>query len=148
MLIERKWKKWVYFYLPMAVFIVFTLFPFYWMAVTAFRPDSELYATWRQPNAAPLWTLHPTLEHIKGLLQTTAFPTWLWNTMLIAIVSTVISLVCGMFAGYALARLQVPRLGVPRHRDLHHLPGAADAAVHPARRHHPRACSSATRRGR
>ena len=37
MLIERKWKKWVYFYLPMAVFIVFTLFPFYWMAVTAFR---------------------------------------------------------------------------------------------------------------
>ena len=33
MLIERKWKKWVVFYLPMALFIVFTLFPFYWMAV-------------------------------------------------------------------------------------------------------------------
>jgi multiple sugar transport system permease protein len=101
-------------------------------------PGPELYATWRQPNAAPLWTLHPTLEHLKGLLQTTAFPTWLWNTMLIAIVSTIISLICGMFAGYALARLQLPRLGVPRHRDLHHLPGAADAALHPARRHHPR----------
>ena len=106
MLIERKWKKWLYFYLPMAAFIVFTLFPFYWMAITAFRPDAELYATWRQPNAAPLWTLQPTLEHIKGLLQTTAFPTWLWNTMAIAIVSTAISLVCGMFAGYALARLR------------------------------------------
>jgi multiple sugar transport system permease protein len=106
MLIERKWKKWVYFYLPMAVFIVFTLFPFYWMAITAFRPDPELYRTWRQPNASPLWTLEPTLEHVKGLLQTTAFPTWLWNTMLIAIVSTIISLICGMFAGYALARLR------------------------------------------
>ena len=106
MLIERKWKKWVYFYLPMAVFILFTLFPFYWMAITAFRPDPELYRTWRQPNASPLWTLEPTLEHIKGLLQTTAFPTWLWNTMLIAIVSTIISLICGMFAGYALARLR------------------------------------------
>jgi multiple sugar transport system permease protein len=105
-LIERKWKKWVYFYLPMAAFIVFTLFPFYWMAVTALRPDPELYRTWRQANAAPLWTLEPTLEHIKGLLQTTAFPQWLWNTMLIAIVSTIISLVCGMFAGYALARLR------------------------------------------
>jgi multiple sugar transport system permease protein len=105
-LIERKWKKWVYFYLPMAVFIVFTLFPFYWMAITAFRPDNELYATWRQPNAAPLWTLHPTFEHVIGLLKTTAFPTWLWNTMLIALVSTLISLVCGMFAGYALARLR------------------------------------------
>jgi multiple sugar transport system permease protein len=105
-LIERKWKKWPTFYLPMAVFIVFTLFPFYWMAVTALRPDHELYRTWRQASATPFWTLEPTLEHFKGLLATTAFPHWLWNTMLIAIVSTVISLICGMFAGYALARLK------------------------------------------
>ena len=106
MLIERKWKKWVFFYLPLAFFLLFTLFPFYWMAVTAFRPDPELYRTWRQANATPFWTLDPTLEHVKGLLQTTAFPQWLWNTMMIAIVSTIISLVCGMFAGYALARLK------------------------------------------
>ena len=106
MLIERKWKKWVFFYLPMAAFIVFTLFPFYWMAVTAVRPDAELYRTWRQASATPLWTLEPTLEHFRGLMQTTAFPHWLWNTMLIALVSTIISLICGMFAGYALARLK------------------------------------------
>ena len=106
MLIERKWKKWVYFYLPMAAFLLFTLFPFYWMAVTALRPDHELYRTWRQASATPFWTLEPTLEHFRNLLQTTAFPKWLWNTMLIAIVSTVISLICGMFAGYALARLK------------------------------------------
>ena len=108
MVIEHKWKKWLYFYLPITLFILFTLFPFYWMAVTAFRPDAELYHTWRQPNAAPLWTLAPTLEHVKGLLQTTAFPRWLWNTMFVALVSTLISLVCGMFAGYALARLRFP----------------------------------------
>ena len=106
MVIERKWKKWVLFYLPMVVFIVFTLFPFYWMAVTAVRPDGELYRTWRQASATPFWTLEPTLEHFKGLMQTTAFPHWLWNTMLIALVSTIISLICGMFAGYALARLK------------------------------------------
>ena len=106
MVIERKWKKWVFFYLPMTLFILFTLFPFYWMAVTAMRPDHELYRTWRQASATPFWTLEPTLEHFRGLLQTTAFPKWLWNTMLIAIVSTLISLVCGMFAGYALARLR------------------------------------------
>ena len=106
MLIERKWKKWIFFYIPMAVFLLFTLFPFYWMAVTAVRPDPELYRTWRQANATPFWTLEPTLEHFRGLMQTTAFPHWLWNTMLIALVSTVISLICGMFAGYALARLK------------------------------------------
>jgi len=108
MVIERKWKKWLLFYLPLALFILFTLFPFYWMAVTAVRPDAELYRTWRQTNAAPLWTLAPTLEHVRSLLETTAFAVWLWNTMLIAIVSTAISLVCGMFAGYALARLRFP----------------------------------------
>jgi multiple sugar transport system permease protein len=106
MVIERKWKKVVYFYIPLALFILFTLFPFYWMAVTAMRPDPELYRSWRAPNATPFWTLEPTLEHFVGLLKTTAFPTWLWNTMLIAIVSTIISLICGMFAGYALARLR------------------------------------------
>jgi multiple sugar transport system permease protein len=106
MLIERKWKKWVFFYVPITVFIIFTLFPFYWMAVTAFRPDEELYRTWRQASATPFWTLQPTLEHFRNLLQTTAFPQWLWNTMLIATVSTIISLICGMFAGYALARLK------------------------------------------
>jgi multiple sugar transport system permease protein len=106
MLIERKWKKWVFFYVPITVFIVFTLFPFYWMAVTALRPDEELYRTWRQASATPFWTLAPTLEHFRNLLQTTAFPQWLWNTMLIATVSTIISLICGMFAGYALARLK------------------------------------------
>ena len=106
MVIERKWKKWIFFYIPMAVFILFTLFPFYWMAVTAVRPDAELYRTWRQANATPFWTLEPTLEHFRELLKTTAFPQWLWNTMLIALVSTIISLICGMFAGYALARLK------------------------------------------
>jgi multiple sugar transport system permease protein len=106
MVIERKWKKVIYFYIPLVLFILFTLFPFYWMAVTAMRPDPELYRSWRAPNATPFWTLEPTFEHFVGLMKTTAFPTWLWNTMLIAIVSTVISLICGMFAGYALARLK------------------------------------------
>jgi multiple sugar transport system permease protein len=106
MVIERRWKKWFYFYIPLAVFILFTLFPFYWMAVTAFRPDEELYRSWRAANATPFWTIDPTLEHFKGLLESTAFLQWLWNTMLIATVSTIISLICGMFAGYALARLR------------------------------------------
>jgi ABC-type sugar transport system permease subunit len=44
---RARWKKWVFFYIPLAVFIVFTLFPFYWMLVTAIRPDAELYRSWR-----------------------------------------------------------------------------------------------------
>ena len=43
MLIERRWKKWLYFYIPLTLFVIGTLFPFYWLVITAIRPDSELY---------------------------------------------------------------------------------------------------------
>ncbi|MFQ5828144.1 MAG: carbohydrate ABC transporter permease [Candidatus Methylomirabilia bacterium] len=103
-----KWKKWVYFYIPLTLFIVGTLFPFYWMLITAIRPDYELYRAWRAVNNTPFWTLNPTLAHFQDLLQKTTFPTWLWNTMFIAVLSTLISLFCGLLAGYSLARLRFP----------------------------------------
>jgi multiple sugar transport system permease protein len=105
------WRRWVYFYVPIAFFIVGTLFPFYWMLVTAFRPDGELYRPWRAVNNTPFWTTNPTLEHVQNLFGQTMFATWLWNTMFIALVSTLISLFCGLLAGYALARLKFPMAG-------------------------------------
>jgi multiple sugar transport system permease protein len=99
------WRRWVFFRLPLAGFLLFLLFPFYWMFITTFRPDSELYRPWRAANYTPFWTLDPTLAHIQYLFKETVFVTWLWNTMLIATASTLISLVCGVFAGYALSRL-------------------------------------------
>ncbi len=51
------------------------------------------------------------LDHIKYLFEETLFATWLWNTMLIAAASTVISLFCGVLAGYALSRLNFPFAG-------------------------------------
>jgi multiple sugar transport system permease protein len=111
MVIERRWKKWVNFYIPLAVFLLFTLFPFYWMAVTSFRPDGELYRSWRAPNTAPFWTVNPTLSHFTDLLTNTYFLRWLWNTFFIAAVSTLISLACSLLAAYALARLRFPMAG-------------------------------------
>ena len=101
-----KWKKWLWFYLPMGLFIVGLLFPFYWMVVTTLKPDGELYRPWNHPLYSPFWTSAPTLDHVKSLLQDTLFGTWMWNTMLIATVATLISLFCGVIGGYALARLR------------------------------------------
>jgi multiple sugar transport system permease protein len=106
-----KWKRWLYFYIPLAIFILVLLFPFYWMAITTVRPDSELYRPWNAANYAPFWTSNPTLEHIRFLLDETLFSSWMWNTMIIALASTVISLFCGVLAGYALARLNFPFAG-------------------------------------
>jgi multiple sugar transport system permease protein len=101
-----KWKKWLWFYLPMGAFILGLLFPFYWMLVTTLKPDGELYRPWNHALYSPFWTSAPTLDHVRNLLQETLFGTWMWNTMLIAMVATLISLACGVIAGYALARLR------------------------------------------
>ncbi|MBV8735774.1 MAG: carbohydrate ABC transporter permease [Acidobacteria bacterium] len=105
------WRRWVFFYVPLTAFIVGLLFPFYWMVITTVRPDNELYRPWNAPNYAPFWTTHPTLEHIKDLLTETLFTTWLLNTMIIALSATIISLFCGLLAGYALSRLKFPLAG-------------------------------------
>ena len=101
-----RWRRWVSFYIPITAFVVFLLFPFYWMIITSVRPDGELYRPWNAKNYNPFWTWHPTWDHIKMLLEETEFLTWLWNTMVIAFAATAISLVCGVFAGYALSRLK------------------------------------------
>ncbi len=106
-----RWRKVAVFYAPLFAFIFGLLFPFYWMLVTTFRPDGELYRPWNRANNTPFWTMHPTLEHIRYLFAETLFGTWLYNTMFISIVSTLISLFCGLLAGYALARLRFKLAG-------------------------------------
>ena len=89
-------------YLPLAVFLIVLLFPFYWMTITAFKPNEELLS--REGN--PFWVINPTLAHIKKLLFDTAYPDWLWNTMLVSVVSTLLSLFCSVLAAYAIERLR------------------------------------------
>ncbi len=103
-----RWKRWVCLYLPLGAFVIVTLFPFYYMAVTSIRPDREMYIPWNRPNFAPFWTLHPTLEHFALLFRETLFARWLLNTLIISVFSTGIALFCGLLAAYALARLRFP----------------------------------------
>jgi len=89
-------------YVPIAVFLVVLLFPFYWMAITAFKPNEELLS--REGN--PFWVRNPTLAHIQKLLFDTAYPDWLVNTMLVSVVATFLSLLCSVLAAYAIERLR------------------------------------------
>ncbi|MGE5336473.1 MAG: carbohydrate ABC transporter permease [Gemmatimonadota bacterium] len=89
-------------YIPLLGFLFVLLFPFYWMVVTTFKPNEELLS----PTGNPFWVIHPTLAHIKKLLFDTSYPEWLWNTMLVAVVSTFLSLICSVLAAYAIERLR------------------------------------------
>jgi len=95
-------RRWVTLYLPLGVFVFVLLFPFYWMAVTSLKPDSELLS--REGN--PFWIIGPTLAHFHKLFFETEYPAWLWNTVLVSVVSTFLSLVCAVLAAYAIERLR------------------------------------------
>lgn len=100
---ETRTRRLVLLYLPLACFVVILLFPFYWMTLTAFKPNAELY-NMREYN--PLWIASPTLEHIHHLLFNTAYPSWLMTTMGIAVGATFLSLFASTLAAYAIQRLR------------------------------------------
>ncbi len=95
-------SRWVTVYAPLGVFVFVLLFPLYWMVITSVKPNNELLS--RDGN--PFWVIKPTLEHFHKLLFKTAYPEWLWNTVFISVISTVVSLACAVLAAYAIERLR------------------------------------------
>jgi multiple sugar transport system permease protein len=90
------------FYAAVLVLVLFAAFPFYWMLITSFKTDGDLYNL----QSIPYWfNVPPTLKHIEYLFNHTLFLDWLVNTLLIGICVVFITLVTALPAGYSLARL-------------------------------------------
>ncbi|WP_203076212.1 carbohydrate ABC transporter permease [Falsiroseomonas ponticola] len=100
---DSKSRRVVMLYVPLACFLLILLFPFYWMTVTAFKPNAELYD---YATHNPFWISSPTLDHIRHLLFNTSYPHWLWTTMLVSIAATFLSLLSSTLAAYAIQRLR------------------------------------------
>lgn len=86
--------------LTTAVILVWCLAPFYWMLVLAFRDNDHTFST-------DLWFSHVTLDNFRYAFDDryNAFTRSLVNSLLIGTVVTAVSMVIGVFAAYALARL-------------------------------------------
>ena len=95
-------RRWVTLYIPLGVFLFVLLFPFYWMVMTSFKSNEELMSK----AANPFWIVKPTLDHFEKLLFRTEYPQWLWNTILVSVVATFISLFAAVLAAYAIERLR------------------------------------------
>jgi multiple sugar transport system permease protein len=89
-------------YLPLSLFVVFALFPFYWMLIASLKSNRELYSL----KAFPFWVEKPVLTQYTYLLENTDFLTWLSNSFTVGVVTTLTSVVIGILAGYGLARLR------------------------------------------
>ena len=88
-------------YLGVLIIVLWGLLPFYWMVITAFRDLQFTYDT------TP-WPTHVTLDNFRTVFATNRgnhFGRALVNSLIIGGVTTVIGLIAGVFAAYALARL-------------------------------------------
>ncbi len=89
-------------YANLVPYIVFALFPFYFMLVTSFKSNAELYNL----QSVPFLVRAPIVEHYRYLFLRTDFLTWIKNTVIISVVATALSVGLSILAGYSLARLR------------------------------------------
>lgn len=95
-------RRWITVYIPLILMLIILLFPFYWMGMTAFKPNEELLSK----AGNPFWLISPTIAHFKKLLFHTSYPAWLLNTVIVSVCATFISLFTSVLAAYAIERLR------------------------------------------
>ena len=88
-------------YIPLLLFLVWFLFPMYWMAITSIKSKLELAKL-----TNPLFVSEPTLVHYKELILESDFPIWMGNSFLVSVAATLLSLMISCMAAYAISRMK------------------------------------------
>jgi len=88
-------------YIPLAVYLIFLLFPFYWTFVTSIKPESELYG-----SIVTYWPNSITFTSYKKLFVNFHFLKPMVNSLLVAAVTTIVSLTVSLLAAYAFSRFK------------------------------------------
>jgi multiple sugar transport system permease protein len=96
---EKKFKKWIFFNIPLGALLLFTVFPFIWTFITSIKPRSELFT-----SSVSYVPKHPTLSNYVELFQHMDFVHFLFNSMFVATLTAVFALIISMFAAYAFSR--------------------------------------------
>ena len=97
----RKVISSIFFWLLILVIFVYLMFPFYWATISALKPESELIRT-----PTTYYPHNPTLQNFQAVLQSGDFLRGLLNSTIVAFCVTVLSLLVGSFAGYALGKMR------------------------------------------
>ncbi|GGD09456.1 carbohydrate ABC transporter permease [Pontibacillus salipaludis] len=97
-------KAGVGFYLFLAVFIFIIMFPFLWILLSSVKPVAELFGD----EAFNWFTSNPTVENYVSVFVNYPFLKYLWNSTVVATITTVYTVFVAAFAAYAIARLEFP----------------------------------------
>jgi multiple sugar transport system permease protein len=96
---ERPRAKRVLLWVGVVFIIIFCLFPFYWLINTSLKTGADL-------SRSSLVPPHPNLDNFSSIFKNGAFTKALRNSAIVAGSSTILALIVGSFAAYALARLR------------------------------------------
>jgi multiple sugar transport system permease protein len=88
-------------YVALAILVFVALFPFYWMGLTSLRSPRGVYV-----REAMLIPRDLTLENFEFVFSERPTATWLRNSLFVAFISSSLSIIIGVLAGYSLARLR------------------------------------------
>lgn len=91
----------IFFYILIIIIAIYLLFPFYWALISALKTESELIRT-----PATFFPQQISFRNFQAVLTNTAFLRGIWNSFLVAGTTTLLSLLIGAFAGYALGKLR------------------------------------------
>jgi multiple sugar transport system permease protein len=92
-------RRQVLLWAAVVAIMIFCLFPFYWLINTSLKTGPDL-------SSANLIPPNPSLDNYQSIFEDSNFTTALRNSVIVAGLTTVLALILGSFAGYALARLR------------------------------------------
>ena len=98
---KRKAGRVLLLWLPLILFLVFLLFPFYWTFVTSIKSDAELHSL-----TVIYWPAQPTFQAYEHLFGRFNFLHPMKNSLIVAAVTTLVSLTVSTLAAYAFSRFR------------------------------------------
>lgn len=97
-----RWKSFLLVGLPLAILLVFLLFPFFWTFVTSIKTSAELYS-----QRVIYWPSHPSFDSYRELFAVPkTFLNPMINSLIVAVITTVVSLTVSTLAAYAFSRFR------------------------------------------
>jgi|SRR5579884_2958385 len=98
---KRLLGRWL-FWFWVALIIVWSVGPYLWLAITSFKLDRDL------ATLPPILPSRPTISHYVDLFAGRPFYRYIINSTIVALSTTLVCLVLGCLAGYALGRIRFP----------------------------------------
>ena len=91
----------VFFWVLIAVILVYTLFPFYWAIVSSLTPSNDLYV-----YPVRFFPTSITWEHYQAVFDSGSFMRALLNSTIVSFGTVVLALLFGTLSAYAIGRLK------------------------------------------